>query len=455
MTRSVTTARHERAVVIGGSIAGILAAKALRDHVDQVVVLDRDDIPSRPEQRGGVPQGRHAHGLLARGLQAVEELFPGATDALVERGARLADVGHDGVWCFTERPLAPFDTEMRMLMVSRPLLEWSLRQRLLADPGVELREDASALDLRFSGDARRVDGVVVRDRDGGESVVLDADLVVDATGRASRTPEWLARRGFPVPVEEVRRVDKRYATRRFVSGPDTPAAVVVGPGPGLPRSGIALQVEGGQHVVSLMGMLGGRPPVEATEWRAYARSLAHPALAELLDTMTPLDEAVSYRFPANRRRRYERLDRFPEGLFVTGDALCAFDPAYGHGMTVAALEALELSRVLADGGADLSRRFHRRAARHVDTPWTIATGQLPDERGRVAPGNRLFGAYLRMLLRAGADDPELAHAFARVSHLVDPPTTLTTFGRVSRVLTDSAVRRTGAARGAPVVVNAG
>ncbi len=316
MTRSVTrpVTRSGRAVVIGGSIAGILAAQALREHVDQVVVLDRDDIPSRPEQRGGVPQGRHAHGLLARGLQAVEELFPGATDALVKRGAQLADVGHDGVWCFTERPLAPFDTEMRMLMVSRPLLEWSLRQRLLVDPRVELREDASALDLRFSGDAQRVDGVVVRDRDGGESVVLDADLVVDATGRASRTPEWLARRGFPVPVEEVRRVDKRYATRRFVSGPDTPAAVVVGPGPGLPRSGIALQVEGGQHVVSLMGMLGGRPPVEATEWRAYARSLAHPALAELLDTMDPLDEAVSLPVPGQPPAALRAPGSLPRGV---------------------------------------------------------------------------------------------------------------------------------------------
>ena len=204
-----------------------------------MVVLDRDDMPSRPEQRGGVPQGRHAHGLLARGLQVVEELFPGATDAL--RGSAGRGWPTSVTTACGASPSdrsRRFDTEMRMLMVSRPLLEWSLRQRLLADPGVELREDASALDLRFSRDARRVDGVVVRGRDGGESVVLDADLVVDATGRASRTPEWLARRGYPVPVEEVRRVDKRYATRRFVSGPDTPAAVVVGPGPGLPRSGI-------------------------------------------------------------------------------------------------------------------------------------------------------------------------------------------------------------------------
>ena len=433
--------RAERAVVIGGSIAGIFAARALREHVDHVVVLDRDDMPSRPDQRGGVPQGRHAHGLVARGLQLVEEMFPGATDTLVARGARLADVGHDAVWCFGERPLASFDSDLRMLMVSRPLLEWSLRQRLLADPRVELREDASVLDLRFSRDARRVDGVVVRGRDGGDSAVLEADLVVDATGRASRTPAWLASRGYPVPAEDVRRVDKRYASRRCVSGPDTPTAVAVGAAPGLPRSGIMLQVEGGLHVVSLVGMLGTRPPLDPGQWRDYARTLANPALAEALDTLSPLDEVVTYRFPANRRRRYERLDRFPDGLFVTGDALCAFDPVYGHGMSVAALEARELSLVLAEGGPDLPSRFHRRAARHVDTPWAIATGHLPDERGRVATGSRLFGAYLRRLLRAGADDPELAHAFARVSHLVDRPTTLTTLGRVPRVLRGA--RRSG------------
>ena len=442
--------RAERAVVIGGSIAGILAARALREHVEQVVILDRDDMPSRPDQRGGVPQGRHAHGLVARGLQLVEEMFPGVTDTLVERGARVADVGHDAVWCFGDRPLASFDTDLRMLMVSRPLLEWTLRQRLLVDPGVELREDASVLDLRFSRDAKRVDGVVVRGRDGGHSVVLDADLVVDATGRASRTPAWLESHGYPVPIEEVRRVDKRYATRRFVSGPDTPTAVAVGAGPGLPRSGIMVQVEGGQHVVSLVGMLGTRPPVAAAGWQRYARTLANPALADALDGMVAIDEAVTYRFPANRRRRYERLDRFPDGLFVTGDALCAFDPVYGHGMSVAALEARELSLVLGAGGADLSRRFHRRAARHVDTPWTIATGHLPDERGRVARRSRLFSAYLRTLLRAGSSDPELAHAFARVSHLVDPPTTLTTPGRLSRVLTGSRLsgRRTDRSRAA-------
>ena len=433
MSATVGRGRTGRAVVIGGSVAGVLAARVLAAHHDEVVVLDRDDIPRRPEQRGGVPQGLHAHGLLARGRLVLDELVPGTTEALVGHGARLADVGRDGVWCFTERPLAPFDTDLRMLMVGRPLLEWHLREQVLAHPRVELREDTAATDLRFSGAGRRVSGVVTQARDGDRVDVLDADLVVDATGRGSRTPEWLARRGYAPPFEEVRRVDKRYATRRFASLPSMPAAAAVAARPGLPRGAVMLQLEDGSHVVSLNGLGGVRPPLDLIEFRAYARALAHPVIGELVEGLTPLDDGATYRFPANRRRRYEHLPRFPEGLLVTGDALCAFDPVYGQGMTVAALAAQELDRVLAEPGPDLARRFHRQVARHVDTPWTTAAGQVPDESGHVPRKNRVLGAYLQRLLRAGADDPGLAHAFARVAHLMDPPSNLLHPARLAAV----------------------
>jgi 2-polyprenyl-6-methoxyphenol hydroxylase-like FAD-dependent oxidoreductase len=426
-------------------MAGLLGARTVLDHYERVTLIDRDDIPARPQPRGGVPQGRHAHGLLAQGRQILEEMFPGLTDDLTSRGAVLADVGREGVWCFTPRPLAKCDAGLQALLVSRSLLEWYVRERVLARPAVTLREDASVLDLAFSADESRVVGVIVQDRDGGSPCLLPADLVIDASGRASRTPEWLERRGYEAPVEEVRRVDKRYTTYRVRAAADssTPLAMAVAAQPGLDRSGIMLAEEGGSRVVSLMGRLGERPPVAWPELVAWAHTLASPRLGEALARLEPLGEGATYRFPANRRRHYERLSSFPEGLVVIGDALCAFDPSYGQGMTVAAIEAVELGRCLELPGPGLATRFHHAASHVIDTPWTIAVGGIPDEEGRVPLRSRVMGRYLARLLRAGSEDPEVAAAFLRVNHLVDTPVELLRPGTAVRVLRHALGHRPG------------
>ena len=270
-------AMRSHAVVVGASMAGLLAARSLLDHYERVTIVDRDDIPSRPQPRGGVPQGRHAHGLLAEGRTILEEMFPGLTSDLTARGARLGDVGLEGVWCFTPRPLARRESGLTALLVSRSLLEWYVRERVTASPAVTLREDASVLDLAFSGDDTRVVGVIVQDRDGGTPALLPADLVVDATGRGSRTPEWLERRGYQAPAEEVRRVDKRYTTYRVREAADgsTAWALAVAAQPGLHRGGIMLAEEGGSRVVSLVGRFGERPPVALARVPGLGR---HPLL---------------------------------------------------------------------------------------------------------------------------------------------------------------------------------
>lgn len=435
MTAAAGAGAPRHVVVVGGSIAGLLAARALVDHVDRVTVLDRDDLPREPTPRGGVPQGRHVHGLLDRGRELLEGWFPGLTDDLVAQGARLGDPGETGVWCFRPEPLAPAATGLQMLLVSRPLLEWYVRLRLLQDGRVEIREDSSVLDLAFSQDEARVVGVIVADRDGGVPALVPAQLVVDASGRNSRTTEWLERRGYFAAPEEVRRVDKRYATHRVrpAAGTAAPLAVAVAARPGVPRSGILLGQEDGEYVVSLVGRGGVQPPLAWPEFLAFARTLAAPALADVLAGMQPLDAGATYRFPANRRRRWERTARFPEGLVVTGDAFCVFDPVYGQGMTVAAIEADALSRCLADGSDRLAERFHGAAAAVVDTPWTIAVGGTPDQRGEVPLPERLIGAYLDRYLQAASVAPDLAAAFLRVSHLHGSPSDLLAPRRALRV----------------------
>jgi 2-polyprenyl-6-methoxyphenol hydroxylase-like FAD-dependent oxidoreductase len=385
------------------------------------------------------------HGLLDRGRALLGDWFPGLTDDLVAQGARLGDPGETGVWCFRPEPLAPVSTGLEMLLVSRALLEWYVRQRLLEDGRVEICEDSSVLDLAFSQDEDRVVGVVVADRDGGEPTLVPAQLVVDASGRNSRTTEWLERRGYVAPPEQVRRVDKRYATHRVRPAPGrtVPLAVAVAARPGLPRSGILLAQENGEYVVSLIGRGGLQPPLTWPEFVDFARTLASPALAEALVDMQPLDTGSTYRFPANRRRRWERAVRFPDGLVVTGDALCAFDPTFGQGMAVAALEAAALGGCLADGSDRLAERFHAAAAAVVDSPWTTSVGGTPDQNGRVPLPERVTGAWLDRYLLAASADPDLAAAFLRVSHLHGSPSDLLTPRRalrVAHVLAREAVR---------------
>lgn len=408
------------AVVIGASIAGVLAARSLTRHFDQVILVDRDELPAwsdvhRPAARGGVPQGRHTHGLLVRGLQVIESLFPGVTDELLAEGAVLGDMLRDGRWNFPAGRLASGTSGLQMLGVSRPLLEAHLRRRLLTDPRVSVADGTSVLDLAFTPDNARVLGVLVADCNGGEPQLLAADLVIDASGRNARTPEWLQRRGYAAPEEEVVRCDKHYTTRKFrLRTPDPVRVRTASDTPTNSRSGVMVRNEGDRWTVSLTGTGSDRPPRELNGFLAFARSLASPDVAAALTDLEPIDDGRFYRFPASRRRRYERLSRFPDGLVVTGDALCSFDPVYGQGMTVAALEAEELGSCLDEcraGRDGLAGRFHKRAAVHIDTPWMIAVGAGP----------RPMTAYLERLLAAAVHDPVLAAAFLRVSHLVDGP----------------------------------
>jgi 2-polyprenyl-6-methoxyphenol hydroxylase-like FAD-dependent oxidoreductase len=425
----MTLTHGTTAVVIGASIAGLLAARALSDYYEKVVVLDRDRLPDDPVARSGVPHMRHSHALLAKGREAMEDLLPGLTAELVDQGALLRDVQEEPTFHVGGLPLATARSGLLALGVSRPLLEWQVRRRVEALPGVELRDRTSVLDLVFNEAKTAVTGVSVSHMDGpGTCETIKADLVVDASGRTGRTVEWLERRGYAGPAEEHHRVDVVYATRQFEAPPGTagPGAVLQPVSQEVPRSAVMLPQEGGRWTVSIAGYHGERPPTSLAEFTAYARSVPGP-LADVLDTLWPLDDGLTYRFPANVRRRYEKLRRFPDGLLVAGDAMCAFDPAFGQGMTVATLEAWELHGCLRTGSANLAQRYFRRAAAHIDTPWTITVGrdlQLPGSPEGAPLATRLVNRYIAALLRAAVDDAVLATAFLRVSHLAARPPSL-------------------------------
>lgn len=411
-----------RVVIVGASVAGLLAAAACADSARSVTVLERDGPPSSRAPRRGVPQGSQPHVYLYRGLLALEEMLPGICAELHEAGAVSLDTG-DLAWLGETGWAPPGRREFEILSITRPLFEHVLRRRVAGLPGVWIREES------------RVEGLHRGDSSGArwsvqlaEGQVVSTDLVIDASGRGSRLPAWLQQLGFgPALVSEV---DPRigYATREYAVPPGAvgPAGVVVLRTPETQAGGLGLPVEQGRWLVTATGSGDRRPPRDPEAFEAFIAALRDDALAEVVGVAEPIGDVSIHRQTGNRRHHYERLQRWPAGLLVLGDALCAFDPVYGQGVTVAACEALILRAALQRGlrlGSE--RRLLRRFARVAALPWAIATSEdrrYPSCEGEPSVHEALLGRWTQELGRlAGHGDPRAQAAMSRVYHLMGSP----------------------------------
>lgn len=431
----------EHAVVLGGSISGLLAARMLSDAYQEVTVVDRDEFTEARGPRRAVPQGHHIHALLARGKQILDELFPGFTEELVSIGVPVGDFGTSLSWYFNGEMIKKAETGLVCVAAGRPLLEDRIRRRVGAMSNVHFRECTDIAGLTTTPDRRTVTGVRVRGQNKDDSdELLTADLVIDTTGRGSRTPRWLEELGYPRVEEEQVKMDLTYTTCDF-RGPlsydpiGEDIALIPVATPAIPRGAIFARLPD-RYSISLTGVLGDRPPADHEGFLAYVKSLPVPEIYKAVRDAEPLGDPVSFRFPASVRRRYERLGSFPDGLLVLGDAACVFNPVYGQGMTVAALEALVLGRHLRNRTPQ-PRRYFRDLAKVIDAPWDMAAGAdlgFPGVEGRRTLKVRMGNAYIPRLQAAATNDPALSDAFLRAAGLVDPPQALMRPSVISRVL---------------------
>ncbi len=417
------------AIVLGASMGGLMAARALSDHYQRVTVLDRDTLPGAGEGRRGVPQGNHAHGLLSSGRIALERLFPGIAAELVARGADDCELSREMRFFNEGEPLARVASDLRGLLVSRALLEGCVRERVRALANVTIHDRIEVLDLAATRGV--VHGVRIKARSGSEhEETLSADLVVDAMGRSSRLSSWLENLGFATAPEERVRIDLGYSSCIYRRRPGQAGGfkgLISATAPPNRRSGVVLSLEDDRWIVTLSGHLGEHPEPTHAGMRDFARGLPSLAIYELLREAEPLSEPTPFRFPFSQRRRYELLNDFPEGLLAIGDTLCSFNPSFGQGMSVAALEALALQDGLARTEPQLWKRMFRESAKLIDTPWTLAVGAdlaFPEVEGKRTIAGNLIGRYVRALRRGAVHDEQLALAFLRVAQLIDPPAAL-------------------------------
>lgn len=425
------------AVVIGGSLAGLLAARVLADHVDQVTIIEREVLVDEAQPRQHVPQGYHAHALLAAGAQTISRFFPGIIDELSAEGAITASIAN-GIWHHGGAQRVRYPSQINPMGFTRPLLELAVRRRVAALPGVTL--DTGVAVRGLTGDAERITGVVVERA--GRTETVKADLVIDCTGRAARSLPWLAELGHDLPEVSEVRADLGYSTvivdRRPGDLGGAEFAFTLQSAPGL-RGAFALPIEGNRWIVSLAGWHGDHPGPDYASYLSFARSLPIPEVADLLERHGPT-RARTHRMLSSQWRHIERLRRPPTGHLLLGDAICSFNPVYGQGMSSAALQAgalaqaLRRHRVTSDR---LTKAFYRSAARVVAAPWTIAVTSdfaLPQTSGPKPVGTDMVNRYLARVLLACHTSPAMAEQMYRVQNLLDPPRSLMRPDRVIRTL---------------------
>ncbi|MGM0590838.1 MAG: FAD-dependent oxidoreductase [Halobacteriota archaeon] len=433
------TERGGRAVVIGAGMAGLLSARVLADGFDEVTIIERDVLPETPEGRDGVPQSRHIHVLLEAGKATIEDLFSGYRRDFVSAGGLEIDGARDVNFFIEGDFLADGPHALPHYAATRPLYEQLVRRRVTELDGVSLRAPCRFTDYLVDETATTIEGVVVKNEQ-NEREGLDATLVVDATGRTSRTPVWLKRHGYEPPAVDEVSIDLVYSTALVERPPDDHRAFVVTPSPSNPRAAAVLPVEDDRWIVTVAGMHGEHPPTAASGFVDFAGRLPIPAVKHLLDEHEQVSEgSTGYRFPSNRRHRYETLDRFPAGLVIIGDGIASFNPLYAQGMSVAALEAVLLHHALATGGNEnLAPRFFESAAEVIDIAWMMAVGsdfQFPETTGPKPRGTDLVSRYLSRLNRKAHTDGDLRDAFFRVMMMEQPPSSLFRPGIAWRVLT--------------------
>jgi 2-polyprenyl-6-methoxyphenol hydroxylase-like FAD-dependent oxidoreductase len=432
-----------RAIVVGGGMAGMLAGRVLSDHFERVTIVDRDRYPDRPAPRRGLPQSRHVHVLLLRGMQILEDLFPGFEAEMVDAGAHIMDSSDDIRFLTPQGWRIRYRSGLMYLSFSRPLIDWWIRRRLMEDPQIRFLETCEVTGLTTAAGRERVNGVEYRFRDAAPDHLpaegaLRAEFVVDASGRFSRTPQWLESLGYTPPHETVIDPHIGYASRWYKMpagfNADWRGFVLAPEPPSRTRGGVLLPVEGLRWLVTLAGMVRDYPPTDEAGFLHFARTLQSSEIYGAIKGAEPASPIAGHRAMGNRLRHYERMARWPEGFVVLGDGVCNFNPIYGQGMTVAAIAVMTLDACLCGGrrsNGDLTgvaRRFQKRLAKANKAPWLMATShdlRWPEtEGGRPGLITRPVNRYLDYVFAAAVRDPVVDREFVEVTHMLKEPAAL-------------------------------
>ncbi|BAY38604.1 hypothetical protein NIES2111_29520 [Nostoc sp. NIES-2111] len=426
-----------RAIVIGSGIAGLVTAQVLTKHFDQVIVIERDHYPEEPAPRQGVPQSHQLHVLLTQGQLILEQLFPGLKAELTDKGSPLIDWTADCPLLLPSGWSPRFPSGITTRTCSRNLLESLIRERVANNDAVEFLEKTQVIGLLSNSSHSTISGVEIKHANGTKAE-LHAHLIVDASGRSSKTPQWLQTLGYEKPKETVINSFLGYATRLYqsLSSDDIncKALYLMPQAPNHTRGGSFYQVEGDRWMVCLLGVGRDYPPNDEAGFLGFAQSLVSPVVYDAIKHGQPISPIYGYQRTENRWCHYEKLAKSPENFVVLGDAVCAFNPVYGQGMTIATMGALTLDQCLEQQNqwrshkdlTGLARRFQKQLAKVNEVPWMMATSDdfrwPTTEGGKPNFITRLMHSYLNQVMQTASNHPQVYQVFLEVIHLLKKPT---------------------------------
>ena len=428
----ISQTQPTRAIIIGGSIAGLLSAKVLSSFYDGVIIVERDDIKSQVAARKGVPQSPQPHILLTRGYRILLDLFPGLANELTTAGAVPIDWGKDfhyfsfGGWNAPQTE----GTDLRSFSCTRPLLESIIRQQVERIDNVQRLSPYRVEAL--TGDQAVITGVECRHRkDKSDAQLLQADLIVDASGRSTNAAKWLTALGIQPPQLETVDAQLGYATQcyRIPDGWSAPWKVLLvsHQPPDYTQLGYLAQVEGDEFIATLGGYSQQYPPLNHEDFLQAARQLPSAEFYEAIAQSTPTSDIKAYRATANKLHHYETLPHMPTGFIAIGDAVCALCPAYGQGLSTSAMSAMTLRNWLTEGHQPLNTlSFQKQLAKKIRPAWNVAARSdsgFDNVKGKLAttPLDRVLSKYMQRMMRKSQGDHELTLKLAKISHMIDSP----------------------------------
>lgn len=434
---------NESAIIIGGSIAGLITARVLINYFDRVTIIEKDCLPTKPQFRYGVPQSNQPHMLLSKGQEILEDFFPGLTEELFSKNAAKVNMTWDFPFLLTTKEWSPrFKSTINSIGCSRNLLESTIRDRVKKLKAVHILENNFAIDLLGNEDKTVILGVVIKNKN-KKTINIKGDLIVDASGRNSQAQRWLENLGYIKPKIITIDCNISYASRIYRSPQtferDWKGVFVKTKAPDRKKGGAIFPIENEQWIVVLTGRQNNFPSIKEAEYLKFAQNLPTQLIYKSIIKAKPLSRIFPYRGLKNVFKQYNLMSRFPENFIILGDAFCTFNPVNGQGMTVAALEAKILDQLLCnhrEKSSGFSLLFQKKLASIITPSWVMAINQdlawdLDYSSTLLESLKRKYFTYLE---QAACQDPEIWLNFLQVLNLSLSPEALFSPKIFSKVL---------------------